>query len=141
MAMGTIFGYWVVDSLVDAVCNTKIPELLVVMERARAGYLERFDAWLLRLEEEILSLAEQLKALCLRIAREQCFDDLRNPFTDLWLKLNDVFLQFCIHCARLDIRLYDVECLSLTDEESASSFSESDESPTFDEEGLSMGEE
>ena len=59
MAMGIIVGYWVVDSLVESVCNTKIPELLVVMERARAGYLERFDALILRLEREVLSLAGQ----------------------------------------------------------------------------------
>ena len=49
MAMGTIVGYWVVDSFVESVCNTKIPDLLVVMERARAGYLERFDAVILML--------------------------------------------------------------------------------------------
>ena len=141
MAMGTIVGSWVVDSLVESVCNTIIPDLLGVMERARAGYLGRFDALVLRLEGEVLTLVGQLKALCLRIAREQRFDDLRNPFNDLWLKLNDVFLEFCTHCVSLDIRLYDVECLSLTDDESASSSNENDESSSSEEEELLMGEE
>ena len=44
MAMGNIVGYWVVNSFVESVINTKIPDLLVVMERTRAGYLARFDA-------------------------------------------------------------------------------------------------
>ena len=59
----------------ESVCNTKISELLVVMERARAGYLERFDTLILRLEREVLSLAGRLKALCLRIVREQRYTD------------------------------------------------------------------
>ena len=75
--MGTIVGYWVVNSFVESVCNTKIPDLLVVMERARAGYLERFDAVLLMLEGEILSLAERLKALGQRVINEQRYTDLR----------------------------------------------------------------
>ena len=62
MAMGTIVGFWVVDSVVDSVCNSKIPDLLEVMENARARYLGRFDAIALRLEGEVLTLAGQLKA-------------------------------------------------------------------------------
>ena len=141
MAMGIIVGYWVVDSLVESVCNTKLPELLVVMERARAGYLERFDALILRLEREVLSLAEQLKALCLRIVCEQRFTDLRNPFKALWGQLNAVFLEFCTHCERLDIQLYDVECLVLTEDESLSLSGESDEPSLTEEEELSGREE
>ena len=52
--MGTIVGYWVVNSFVESVVNTKLPDLLVVMERVRARYLARFDAVLFMLEREIL---------------------------------------------------------------------------------------
>ena len=139
--MGMIVGYWVVDSFVESVCNTKIPDLLVVMERARAGYLDRFDAVILMLEREILSLAERLKALGHRIVSEQRYTDLREPFNDLWLELNDVFLGFCTRCVSFGIRVYDEECLVLTEDDSLSSSGKSDEPSLTEEEVLSGREE
>ena len=70
MSMGTIVGYWVVNSFVESVVNTKLPDLLVVMERVRARYLARFDAVLLMLEREILSLIERLTTLGQRVISE-----------------------------------------------------------------------
>ena len=67
MSMGTIVGYWVVNSFVESVVNTKLPDLLVVMERVRARYLARFDAVLLMLEREILSLIRRLTVLGLSL--------------------------------------------------------------------------
>ena len=141
MAMGRIVGYWVVDSFVGSVCNTKIPDLLVVMERARAVYLEWFDAVLLMLEREILSLAERLKALGRRVISDQHHTDLRESFNDLWLELNDVFLGFCARCSSLGIRVYDEECLVLTEDDSLSSSGESDAPSLVEEEVLSGREE
>ena len=53
--------------MVDSVLNSKIPDLLEVMEKARARYRSRMDALALRMEGEILGLAEQLKVLCLKL--------------------------------------------------------------------------
>ena len=38
--------------IVDSVLNSKIPDLLEVMEKARAKYLERMDALALKMEED-----------------------------------------------------------------------------------------
>ena len=141
MAMGTTVEFRVVESIVEQVFNSKIPDLVEVMEKARARYLVRFDTIALRLEGEILTLAGQLKALCLRISREQNFDDLQDTFDDLWFKLNDDFLQFYTHCSGLDIRLSDVQCLSLTDDEASSSSGEDGESSSSEEEEVEMREE
>ena len=83
MSMGTIVGYWVVNSFVDSVVNTKLPDLLVVMERVRARYLARFDALLLMLEREIHSLTERLTALGQQIINEDRYIDLRETFSEL----------------------------------------------------------
>ena len=98
-------------------------------------------ALILWLEREVLSLAGQLEALCHRIIREQRFTYLRNPFKALWLQLNAVFLVICTQCERVDIQLYDVECLVLTEDESLSSSGESDEPSLTEEEELSVCEE
>ena len=118
MSMGTIVGYWVVNSFVESVVNTKLPDLLVVMERVRARYLARFDAVLFMLEREILSLIERLTALGQRIISENRYMDLRESFSELWVELNDVFMGFCCRCVNLDIYVHDEECLVLTEDES-----------------------
>ena len=122
-----------------SLCNTKIPDLLVVMERARVGYLERFDALVLRLEGKVLSLVAQLRALGHRIVLEQGFTDIRDIFNALWLNLKVVFFEFCTHCESLGVRLYDVDCLVLTEDESLSS--EGDESSSSEEEEILSREE
>ena len=129
MAMGTIVGYWVVNSFVESVVNTKIPDLLVVMERVRAGYLAQFDAVLLMLEREIHSLIERLKALGHRIVSENRYMDLRDSFGELWVELNDVFMGFCCRCVSFDIYVHDEECLVLTEDESHSSSDDDEPSP------------
>ena len=141
MAMGTSFEFRVVESIVEKVFNSKIPDLVEVMEKARARYLVRFDSIALRLEGEILTLAGQLKALCLRIARERNFSVVEDTFDDLWFKLNDVFRQFYNHCSDLAIHLSDVQCLTLTDDEDLSSSSEDGESSSSEEEEVEMWEE
>ena len=56
-----------VDATVEEVYNSKIPDLLEVLGKARSTDLGRYDATVLRQEGEILELATRLKALCLRI--------------------------------------------------------------------------
>ena len=129
MSMGTIVGYWVVNSFVESVINTKLPDLLVVMERVRARYLARFDAVLLMLEREILSLIRRLTVLGQRVINEDRYIDLRESFSELWVELNDVFMGFCCRCVSLDIYVYDEECLVLTEDESYSSSDDSVPSP------------
>ena len=129
MSMGTIVGYWVVNSFVESVINTKLPDLLVVMERVRARYLARFDAVLLMLEREIFSLIRRLTVLGQRVINEDRYIDLRESFSELWVELNDVFMGFCCRCASLDIYVHDEECLSLTEDESQSSSDDSVPSP------------
>ena len=129
MSMGTIVGYWVVNSFVECVINTKLPDLLVVMERVRARYLARFDAVLLMLEREIFSLIRRLTVLGQRIISEDRYLDLRESFSELWVELNDVFMGFCCRCASLDIYVHDEECLALTEDESHSSSDDSVPSP------------
>ena len=119
MSMGTIVGYWVVNSFVESVINTKLPDLLVVMERVRARYLARFDAVLLMLEREILSLIRRLTVLGQRVINEDRYIDLRESFSELWVELNDVFMGFCCRCVSLDIYVHDEECLVLTEDESS----------------------
>ena len=70
MASGTSVDFHVVESIVESVYNSKLPDFIEVMEEARANSLGRFDAKALRLEEEILRVARQLKSHCRRIARE-----------------------------------------------------------------------
>ena len=118
MSMGTIVGYWVVNSFVESVINTKLPDLLVVMKRVRARYLARFDAVLLMLEREILSLIRRLTVLGQRVINEDRYIDLRESFSELWVELEDVFMGFCCRCASLDIYVHDEECLVLTEDES-----------------------
>ena len=111
MAMGNIVGYWVVNSFVEIVINTKIPDLLLVMERTRARYLARYDAVLLMLEREIHTLIERLKAVGQQIVNEPRWRDLRDSFSELWVELNDVFMGFCCRCVSFDIYVHDEECL------------------------------
>ena len=129
MSMGTIVGYWVVNSFVESVINTKLPDLLVVMERVRARYLARFDAVLLMLEREILSLIRRLTVLGQRVISEDRYIDLRESFSELWVEINDVFMGFCCRCVSLDIYVHDEECLVLTEDESYSSSDDSVPSP------------
>ena len=119
MSMGTIVGYWVVNSFVESVINTKLPDLLVVMERVRARYLARFDAALLMLEREILSLIRRLTVLGQRVISEDRYIDVRESFSELWVEINDVFMGFCCRCVSLDIYVHDEECLVLTEDESS----------------------
>ena len=119
MSMGTIVGYWVVDSFVESVINTKLPDLLLVMERVRARYLARFDAALLMLEREILSLIRRLTVLGQRVISEDRYIDVRESFSELWVEINDVFMGFCCRCVSLDIYVHDEECLVLTEDESS----------------------
>ena len=102
-----------VDATVEEVFNSKIPDLLEVLEKARGADLGRYDAIVLRQEGEILELAARLKALCLRIACEQNFDDLEDEFDELWDKLNNDFNTFSDYCGTLGIYLSDDECLVL----------------------------
>ena len=129
MSMGTIVGYWVVNSFVDSVINAKLPDLLVVMERVRARYLARFDAVLLMLEREIFSLMRRLTVLGQRVIYEANYIDLRESFNELWVELNDVFMGFCCRCASLDIYVHDEECLALAEDESHSSSDDGVSSP------------
>ena len=102
-----------VDATVEEVFNSKIPDLLEVLEKARGAYLGRYDALVLRQEGELLELAARLKALCLRIACEQILDDLEDEFDELWDKLNNEFNIFSDYCGTLGIYLSDNECLVL----------------------------
>ena len=129
MSMGTIVGYWVVNSFLETVINTKLPDLLVVMERVRVRYLARIDAVLLMLEREIFSLIRRLTVLGQRVINEDSYIDLRESFSELWVELNDVFMGFCCRCASLDIYVHDEECLALTEDESHSSSDDSVPSP------------
>ena len=129
MAMGNISGYWVVNSFVESVINTKIPDLLVVMERTRVRYLARYDAVLLMLEREIHILIERLRAVGQQIVNESRWRDLRDSFGELWVELNDVFMGFCCRCVSFDIYVHDEECLVLTEDESHSSSDDDEPSP------------
>ena len=113
--------------IVHSVLNSKIPDLLEVMEKARAKYLERMDVLALKMEEDILGLAENLKTVCLSIARDQNFDEEQDAFDDLWFGLNDAFKKYLDYCGRLDIHLSDICCLTLSDYEVSSSSDEDDE--------------
>ena len=75
----------------------------------------------------ILGLAENLKTVCLSIARDQNFDKEQDAFDDLWFGLNDAFKKYLDHCGRLDIHLSDICCLTLSDYEVSSSSDEDDE--------------
>ena len=123
----------------ESVYNSKIPDLMEVMEEARASNLGRFDAEALRLEGEILRIARQLKSHCRRIARERSFGVLRGTFNSLWSRLNDLFRQFLGQCLYLGISLSDIQCLALTDDETSSS--EDDESSSSEEEEVDRREE
>ena len=129
MAMGNISGYWVVNSFVESVINTKIPDLLVVMERTRVRYLARYDAVLLMLEREIHILIERVRAVGQQIVNDSRWRDLRDSFSELWVELNDVFMGFCCRCASFDIYVHDEECLVLTEDESHSSSDDEESSP------------
>ena len=96
--MGTPVDFYVVESIVESVYNSKIPDLMEVMRDVRARNLGRFDAEALQLEENVLRTARQLKAHCRRIARERSFGVLRGAFNALWYRLNSDFRQFCIQC-------------------------------------------
>ena len=126
--------------MVDSVMNSKIPDHLGVIEKARANYLARMDALALGMEEEILALAGQLKVLCLQIARDQSFSEEQDTFDDMWFELNDVFQKFCNHCDGLDIHIYDVCCLTLTDDEVLSSNDEDDETSSSDDKDEEMSD-
>ena len=117
MARGTPVNFYVVESIVESVYNSKIPDLMEVMRDARARNLDRFDDDALRLEENVLRTARQLKAHCRRIARERSFGVLRGAFNALWYRLNSDFRQ----CLYLGISLSDTQCLALTDDETSSS--------------------
>ena len=137
MAMNMNNGLSVVEPIVEQVALT-IPDLREVLETARARYLGQFDSVVLRLEGEILNLAGQLEAICLRIARDHNFDDLQDQFDDLWFRLNDLFIKFGHHCLSLGIFLSDWECLAIREDGASSSYSEDDEIPSSEEEEVEI---
>ena len=118
--------YPVVEPIVEQVAS-RIHALRDVLEMARAVYVVHYDSVVLRLEGELYNHAEQLEAVCLRIAREHNFDDLQDQFDELWFKLNDLFLEFGHHCLSLGIFLSDWECLVIREDGTTSSSSEDDE--------------
>ena len=140
MARETPVDFYVVESIVESVYNSKIPDLMEVMRDARARNLDRFDDDALRLEESVLRTARQLKAHCRRIARERSFGVLRGAFNALWYRLNSDFRQFRVQCLYLGISLSDTQCLALTDDETSSS-EEDDETSSSEEEEEETREE
>ena len=64
--MGTPVDFYVVESIVESVYNSKIPDLMEVMRDVRARNLGRFDAEALQLEENILCWAIMLMLIVCR---------------------------------------------------------------------------
>ena len=111
----------VIMRMVASVSSEKIPDLLECMEKTRTRDGARMDALALRLEGQILAVAGRLQSQCQEMFRCEGQDDEEtDKFDDLWFQLNDVFIKFGDHCKALNIYLYDVSCLVLTDNESES---------------------
>ena len=91
--------------MVESVLNSKIPDLLEVMEKARTRDGARMDALALRLQEEILAVAGQLQVHCDQMFRDRSYNEEEesDTFDDLWFGLNDLFKKFSNHCGALDI--------------------------------------
>ena len=113
-------------SIVGQVYISKLPDLAEVKDNERDRDFEKFDALALRLERRILSLAGQLKVMCVRIAAERNFSELEDRFDELWFGLYDVFAKFRSHCSDLNIQISNYNCLTLTENEDESSTSSSD---------------
>ena len=129
--------YPVVEPIVEQVAS-RIHDLRYVLEMARAVCVVNYDSVVLRLEGELYNHAEQLEAVCLRIAREHNFDDLQDQFDELWFKLNDLFLEFGHHCLSLGIFLSDWECLVIREDGTTSSSSEDDEAASSEAEEVEI---
>ena len=119
-----------VDAFVEEVYNSKLPDLMEVLAKARAKDLVRYDAHAVKWEGEIIAPADLVKALCLRIAVEQNFERYEEDFDELWERLHAEFGGFSDYCVSLGIRLSDAECLilSLDDEGSLNEGVESSDS-------------
>ena len=113
-------NFYLEETVVVTVYNTKIPDLMGVMEGVRASDLDRFDSDLHRLEENIIRAAHQLKSYCRRLVQELRFHVSRGTFNMLWHRLSSDFQQFCEHCFHLEINVPNPRCLLLTDDEASS---------------------
>ena len=119
MAMENPDNFYLEETVVVTVYNTKIPDLMGIMEGVRASDLDRFDSDLLRLEENIIRAAHHLKSYCRRLIQELTFRVARGTFDMLWHRLSYDFQQFCEHCFQLGINVPNPRCLVLTDDEAS----------------------
>ena len=105
--------------MVESVLNSKIPELLEVMEKAKENSGHRMDATAFRLQEEIFTLVGKLQLSCRQMFRDRSFNEEEEgeEFDEMWEELNDLFKKFMDHCGTLEIFFDDVCCLVLTDDE------------------------
>ena len=56
MARGTPDNLYLEENVVALVYNTKLPDLIGIMEGVRASDLDRFDSEVMRLEESIIDV-------------------------------------------------------------------------------------
>ena len=103
-----------VDAFVEEVYNSKLPDLMEVLAKARAKDLVRYDAHAVKWEGEIIALAELVKEMCIRIGVEENFERYEEDFDELWERLHEEFGGFSDYCVSLGIRLSDDGCLILS---------------------------
>ena len=119
------------DPIVEQV-SARLPCLREALETTKARYIGLYDSVLLRLEGELYNHADQLEGVCLRIAREQNFEDNQDQFDDLWFRLNELFFEFGDRCLRLGVFMLDWECLTLQEDGSPSPPSDDEEIQSSD---------
>ena len=117
--------------MAESVLNSKIPDLLEVLEKAKADYGRWMDAKALRMHKEIITLAERIRVLCRQMFRDGSFNAEREEeeFDEMWDQLLELFHRHTDHCHTLQIFPSDIGVLVFTsdEEKSDTSFSESEE--------------
>ena len=117
--------------MAESVLNSKIPDLLEVLEKAKADYGRWMDATALRMHEEIITLAERIRVLCRQMFRDGSFNAEREEeeFDEMWDQLIELFGRYTDHCHTLQIFPSDIGVLVFTsdEEKSDTSSSESEE--------------